>query len=54
MCSSDLSIDSFEYDGYGTFNADITSDQTGSGVLSVSFNEKVFSNIIAGDRKSVV
>lgn len=59
-CSSDMedllkgevtlgSIGKFEYDGYSEFNANITSDETGVGTLTISFNEKIFSKIITGE-----
>ncbi len=39
-------ISSFSYDGYGSFNAQITSDFAGDGYVGVSFNNRIFSTVI--------
>lgn len=41
------SISEFKYDGAKLFNAKITSDVSGSGKLTVLFNEKVISTVVA-------
>ena len=42
-------LSSFEYDGYGLFNANITSDVPGTGTLTVKVNDKVFSKVTTSD-----
>ena len=39
-------IADFEYDGYGAFLADITSDTAGDGYLTVSFSNNTFSEVL--------
>lgn len=41
-------ISEFSYDGSSAFNAEITSQQPGSGSLSVTFDNKVFNRFIPG------
>lgn len=42
-------ISDFEYDGYTSYNASISSVNPGSGVLSVLYDNKVLSEVIIGD-----
>ena len=42
-------ISDFKYDGYGTFVADITSDEPGSGELTVSWDGNIISRILNRD-----
>lgn len=42
-------IGKFTYDGYDTFNADITSEIAGNGQLTVSFNNQTFATILGRD-----
>jgi hypothetical protein len=41
-------VSDFVYDGYGAFEADITSEILGSGELTVSFNDNILSTITQG------
>lgn len=41
-------ISSFEYDGSAYFTAEITSKESGSGILKIYFEDKPFSELIAG------
>jgi len=43
------SISGFEFDGYDSFTAQITSDEPGDGELRVSFNNNILSTIINRD-----
>ena len=45
-------LSAFEYDGYGLFNANITSKVPGTGTLTVKVNDKVFSKVTTSDTES--
>lgn len=41
-------ISSFKYDGHALFNADVTSDISGTGTVSVLFDNKIFNTVVQG------
>jgi hypothetical protein len=47
------SISDFTYDGYTTFNAEITSTTPGEGELTVSFNEELFARVLNRENDDV-
>lgn len=46
-------ISNFEYDGYGEFKAEITSDDAGDGELTISFANNIFSRVLNSDDDTV-